>query len=286
MAPTAAPPPRMDWDAVALWGERVVTYSVRFWMLFVLASTSAISAYLMVYRSVVPDASHVRALHFYFADGVEPMAEAALGEVAMAPGHAYALSLCLEMPESEPNQLAGNFMVELSVHAWNNETLLATRRPAILRYRSGLVHALWTVAALPLLLIGRAEERQTLRIPLHELFDNPRKTPAAWARVRLSKPALQVYSAELRVDAIFRGLSYYMHTYRFATALVSVSAVVFVQFVLLAMLQFRGRAAPPNIAGGAVGDRGLDPRGSGDAGLSSGDESPLPPSGARRRPPR
>lgn len=269
----------LDWENLRYWGEKVVTYSVRFWMIFVLASTAAVCAYLMVYRVVVPDASHVVPIHFAFDDGVPPVADVALGEPIMAPGHTYSISLQLEMPESAPNCDAGNFMVELSVHgAAPNATLAAARRPTILRFRSRLVHSMWTVAFLPLLLLGRAEERQTLSVPLLELFDNPRKGPAVRARVRLSKPGLQLYSARLRVDAVFRGLSYYMHTHRVATALVSVSAIVFVQFVLIAMLQFRGRGAAPRLGrSSSEGDERFDEAARDELSeLSSGDEAYSP----------
>lgn len=267
----------MDWDTIAVWGERVVTYSVRFWMIFVLASTAAICAYLMIYRAVVPDASHIVPLHFSFEDDEPPVADVVLGGPIMAPAHAYSISLVLEMPESAPNCDAGNFMVELSLHAAGaNTTLVSARRPTILRFRSALVHSMWTVAFLPLLLLGRAEERQTLTVPLLEIFDNPRKDPAAWARVRLSKPGLQVYSAQLHVDAIFRGLSYYMHTHRLATALVSVSAIVFIQFVLIAMLQFRGRGAVPPLGRSASEEDRFDEAARDELSeMSSGDEGPL-----------
>ncbi|KAG8461807.1 hypothetical protein KFE25_001425 [Diacronema lutheri] len=279
------PPPAggsVDWDTVALWGERVVTYSVRFWMIFVLASTAAVAAYLMIYRAVVPDASHVVPLFFAFDNGAPPAADVALDGPIMAPGHAYALSLVLEMPESPANCAAGNFMVELAVHAGHsNRTLASVRRPGILRFRSGLVHSLWTVAFLPLLLLGRAEERQAVRVPLIELFDNPRKEPAARARVSLSKPSLQLYSAQLHVDAVFRGLSYYMHTHRLATALVFISAIVVVQFVLIALLQFRGRAAAPALGrDGSDGERLDEAEGAELSELSSGDEAHYPPRGA------
>lgn len=237
----------MDWQAAAVWGERAVTYSVRFWLLFIAASATAMSAYVLIYRAIVPDASHVAPVHFTFGDALPPAGEVQLGEPIMAPGQAYSISLLLDMPESEPNLLAGNFMVRLSLHTAANATLLETRRPAILRYRSGLVHTLSTLAFLPFLLIGRTEERQLLTVPLLEHFDNPRKEPAAYARVSLSNPALQLYGARVHVDAIFQGLSYYMHTHRIATALVFVSVIIFLQFIVVAMglLQARGGGAEP-----------------------------------------
>jgi hypothetical protein len=129
------------------------------------------------------------------------------------------------------------------------------------------LHTLSTLAFLPFLLIGRSEERQLLTIPLLEHFDNPRKEPAAWARVSLSNKELQLYGARVHVDAIFQGLSYYMHTHRIATALVFVSVIIFIQFVLIAMgmLQARGEAGETSGAVAPAQGQGREPRAGGQA---------------------
>lgn len=244
LSPTGRP--GWDWDGALLWGERLVTYSVRFWMIFMVACATAVSTYLLIYRAIVPDARHVTPVHFVFDGMRAPTAEVSVHAPVMVPGQAYALSVTLEMPDSPENLDAGNFMVSVALETQNGTALRTAQRPAILRYRSSLLRQLWTYFYLPFFLLGRSEETQSLRVPLVEAFDNPPQTPAVRATLTLSSPQLRVYSSSLHVVAIFRGLSYYMHTHRLASALVSISAIVFVQFVLIAMLQFRSPREPPD----------------------------------------
>lgn len=279
---------RPERDDVVRWVERIVTYSLRFWLLFAGAVCAATFAYLFVHNTIVPGVSCRLPVYFDFDDKA-PTAGVTLAEPIMVPGHTYALTLLLRMPESRPNVNAGNFMVGLTLLNRAYETRVAVKRPAILRYSSDLLRGLGTMTLLPLMMLGRKDESQLVDVPLVESFYNDPQNPAETATLFLSRPGLQVYDATLAVTANLHGVSFYMHTYRIPSFLIGVSTLVFIQFALLAMLQFRSRRVhlprqhtPPGGIRPHFGDEEERARPSASISVPAGTEMPHSESRTRR----
>jgi hypothetical protein len=88
---------------------------------------------------------------------------------------------------------------------------------AILRYKSSLVQRLQSIIhGIPLLLgLGsRFEEKQVVTIRFLENYRFDEEFSAfEWLNLTISHPKIQIYDAELHLDAQLSGLRYVHHTY-------------------------------------------------------------------------
>ncbi|KAF7721062.1 Berardinelli-Seip congenital lipodystrophy 2 (seipin) [Apophysomyces ossiformis] len=106
---------------------------------------------------------------------------------------------------------------------------------AILRYQSGAQRILHVFAkALPLL-VGLAEESQTVIIPMMEGYMENKAYPMTKAKVTLSSSRVQVYDAQLRVIADFRGLRYHMYHHRIPTAITFIALFAVIELIFAAI---------------------------------------------------
>ena len=81
-------------------------------------------------------------------------------------GQPYNIILDLEIPESETNRNVGMFMVHLKLSGKDGRLITSSRRSAMLRYKSQVLHFLSTMFFSPLLLTGPMEEKQTLKVEM------------------------------------------------------------------------------------------------------------------------
>ena len=243
--------------------------------------------YVALYVTLVPkdDARHKVQLHFGLcqkprghttglparvahvafdaSDTLQPGAAtsaALLGEGSLVPplarAYDYGVELCLRMPESPPNVEAGTFLASLRVASARNESLLAVDRAMVLRYRSERFRAMWSVAYSIPLLLGWMEEEQTHCTLLADAFTNPRHAPTARAVLALVSPLacqLQVYSATLQFRARLGGVTYAMTQYAFATAAVSIGALMLAHWVAMLLFELRGGGGGGEEGGGDQG---------------------------------
>ena len=109
---------------------------------------------------------------------------------------------------------------------------------ATLTYQSSLVKTMRDVTFGVPLVLGWMQEMQTLSIPLLEqVYDGqPFANAVTKVYISLSKTKLEVYDAELRIEARFSGLRYYMYNWFLTTAAVGISLIVLAESLVVLVL--------------------------------------------------
>ena len=194
------------------------------------------TAYGVFYYSYIPQINLERVLYLqYDASGQHhyPHATVALDNAALISQQAYDVELILDLPRTQTNLDAGNFMLDLSLLApksmpdvvsnWVGNTTLQdvlhrSRRPAILPYTSPVLSLAHTLVHLPWHLLNiRDLDRSRLAVPMFEMLAFARGTRNIPTHARLeiqSTKILQVYDAMLVFRAKFQGTRYLVYNYR------------------------------------------------------------------------
>jgi hypothetical protein len=198
---------------------------------------TAVIAYIAFYNSYIPNKGFTRPVYLQFdsvLSGSEhgpsrPWATVDLGGELIS-GQPYDISVVLHMPRSQRNKEAGNFMVDVKLLApllphveRPEETLVHSRRPAILTYYSNAMEHVHNAAGLPLHLLGVRKEEEVLVVPMMESvsFEKGWRNVPTRARVEIqSEGTLQVYDARLEVKAQLQGLRWIMYNYRLVSFVV------------------------------------------------------------------
>ncbi|KAI9278620.1 putative adipose-regulatory protein-domain-containing protein [Phascolomyces articulosus] len=201
---------------------------------------TSITAYITFYRQYVPKTSHIEPIYFQY----HQQQEGPLGIVDLSRGQpfpplrheqAYDVAVQLHVPTSDINFDLGNFMIKTWLQTADGTSVVHSSRPAILRYQSKTQRVLHVFAkALPLL-VGLAEESQTITVPLIQGYIEDKSKSVTQAIISVSSHQLQVYDAEIHVMADFRGLRYYMYHRRFVTASGFVVMFILIEIICAAI---------------------------------------------------
>ncbi|KAH8028726.1 hypothetical protein HPB51_018208 [Rhipicephalus microplus] len=186
-------------------------------VLFSVITWTSILLYGVFYWNYIPKSSHVFPVHLHFESRACPagfcdflMANVTIVRPGqddyLARGQRYKIYLDLEMPESEANQRIGMFTVVLDMISEDGEVLKSTHRSGVLRYKSMLVKLFSTLAYIPMLLFGSAEEKQTVSLQLFEKYVEDYSKPATQAGLVIRNSHIEVYTATLKIYADFTGL--------------------------------------------------------------------------------
>jgi hypothetical protein len=218
-------------------------------------------AYILFYRNYIPTQGFTRPIYLQFDShhiGINnaPWGITDLGREIVS-GQPYDVKVVLHMPRTPTNIKAGNFMVDLRLLSpllpglanEPAETLVRSRRPAILKYYSVAMEHVHNAAGLPLHLLGWRRESEILEVGMMEdvEFDKGWRNLPNRARVELQSSmeegSLQVYEARLVFTARLKGLRYIMYKYWFTSFVVltfafwmvemSVAGIVFFAFTWL-----------------------------------------------------
>ncbi|KAH3765847.1 bscl2 protein [Pelomyxa schiedti] len=135
------------------------------------------------------------------------------------------------MPESPANVNLGMFMVSLDIQDHRGASVLHSARPSRIKYRTEPIRFLESmVQAIPIIL-GYMDQAQTLVIPLMEKAIEQDSHPFYKVTLQLSKPQIEVYSAELILTANLHGLAYFLYHYCYTTAIIIICAIFWTLFV-------------------------------------------------------
>lgn len=214
-------------------------------VLFSVITWTSILLYGVFYWNYIPKSSHVFPVHLHFESRACPagfcdflMANVTIVRPGqddyLARGQRYKIYLDLEMPESEANQRIGMFTVVLDMISEDGEVLKSTHRSGVLRYKSMLVKLFSTLAYIPMLLFGSAEEKQTVSLQLFEKYVEDYSKPATQAGLVIRNSHIEVYTATLKIYADFTGLRYLLYNWPLLSAVVGISTNFF--FVSLVAL--------------------------------------------------
>ncbi|KAL3217970.1 hypothetical protein MRX96_031885 [Rhipicephalus microplus] len=198
-------------------------------VLFSVITWTSILLYGVFYWNYIPKSSHVFPVHLHFESRACPagfcdflMANVTIVRPGqddyLARGQRYKIYLDLEMPESEANQRIGMFTVVLDMISEDGEVLKSTHRSGVLRYKSMLVKLFSTLAYIPMLLFGSAEEKQTVSLQLFEKYVEDYSKPATQAGLVIRNSHIEVYTATLKIYADFTGLRYLLYNWPLLSA--------------------------------------------------------------------
>ncbi|XP_033627014.1 seipin-like [Asterias rubens] len=240
-------------DRWVSWLKGTTLKVMGFLMLGTLQLWISLFLYGSFYYSYMPTVAHISPVFLQFSSCVEygtqlncpfPSVNTTLvknlegGTSLLMRGQRYQVLLELEMPQSPVNENLGMFMVKADMLSLGGEVTATSSRPAMLRYRSGLLKLMETLILSPFMLSGYSEEKQLIRVSLIESFvDNPYK-PTTGVYVELQARQLQVYSSVLKIQAYFSGLRFLMYHWPLTTALVFIT-MFFVFLSLITVLSWQ-----------------------------------------------
>lgn len=193
--------------------------------------------YAIMRRIMVPQKLHVKPVHLYFNPECQiervstscpfPQAEFLLsgGKKLLSSGHYYTVALELELPESPVNEEIGVFMINITFYTTGNRFLSTSARPAMLHYKSPLLHTMSTFLYSFLLLTGLSEQKQSLTLPLYENYYEPYGDGSISATVSILNHRIQLYSAVLTIDANFSGFTYYLYQWPVSMSVIVVVSI-------------------------------------------------------------
>ncbi|XP_057315063.1 seipin-like [Hydractinia symbiolongicarpus] len=214
-----------------------------YWFI-VYAFVMSLVVFLCFYLFYLPTALHIKPVHFqYRADcgrNVDdalcsfPSAELILHDSSKAAddgirvltrGQAYDITLELEVPLSERNKQIGMFMVQIDLLDKSWHKIASSSRSTMLRYESNLLTTLSTLFHIFPLVLGIKEQKQTLVLPLLEDFMDDSYRPAMSARITIHSKYIQMYSAQIKITALFTGVRYYMYNWPITFNLMMFSSI-------------------------------------------------------------
>lgn len=204
--------------------------------------------YVTFYYAYVPAISHIRPVHLEFSSCTDasglcsnPSANVTLTQQhhLLQSGQPYNIILDLEMPESDSNKQLGMFMIQLKLIGRNGQSISHSRRSAMLRYKSGALHFLSTIFFSPFLLTGPMEEKQTLKVEMFsEYLENPHN-PVTNICIEIESRWLELYSAQLRIQAQFTGLRYLMFYWPILSATLGIAIHVVIISAIVGYVWYR-----------------------------------------------
>jgi len=189
---------------------------------FILISVAFV-AYFGFHMIYVPKVAHTKPIYLQYHKGDSPYAVVDFTENGrydnlLTADQAYDILIDLDVPSSDRNVALGNFMVALELKA-KNETVQYSSRPCILTYQSVLFRVIYTFWRMIPLVLGFTKEDQNLKVVMFENMIESAEKPITEALITISNSHLEVYSAQIRLDAHFRGLRYFMYYHPIPTGI-------------------------------------------------------------------
>ncbi|XP_076877891.1 BSCL2 lipid droplet biogenesis associated, seipin, like isoform X2 [Brachyhypopomus gauderio] len=197
----------------------------------------AIFLYGSFHYSFMPTANFITPVHFYYRTDCPsaqhsvcslPTANFSLlrnsKKQVMTYGQPYHITLELEMPESPANEQLGMFLVKMTCYSHEGQIVDSSARSAMLRYRSGLLQSLGTLALLPLLLTGATEQKQQVLVEIYSSYVDSSYKPTTGAVIEIYSEKVQIYNAYLYIHAHYTGIRYMLYHFPLASAVVGVAS--------------------------------------------------------------
>ncbi|CAM9715575.1 unnamed protein product [Chrysoparadoxa australica] len=217
--------------------------------------------YAGIYWLATPPAVHSRPLYFDFGDrdrgerysggakaivdltaqhtqwhwmaGHDEVGPPSLTSSALSPGQRYDIGLELTLPQSDINEKAGVFMIEVHLLDGNDSLLAVSRRPSFLPFTTKLKKLVRMVFLWPLYLAGLLEEAHQMHIVFFDSFMDSLEHSLTSVKVRLSRSDIQLTEAWLTVKPQLEGLVYYMHAWFYTSAAFGILTIAALELTLL-----------------------------------------------------
>ncbi|KAJ4774852.1 Seipin [Rhynchospora pubera] len=174
------------------------------------------------------------------------------GTRVIPANHKFALTVLLNLPESDYNRKLGVFQVRAEFLSSDGNVKYTTSQPCMLRFKSSHMHLLETFLKTWPLVTGYLSEAQTIKIKLKSLKEGP--DPTTCIRLILEQRAEfqpgagipEIYSASLKLESDLPLLKKIIWSWRW-TIFVWISSGIFVFELLSALLCCKSIVVPQTV---------------------------------------
>jgi len=171
-----------------------------------------------------------------------PAATVALGsKQQMLQGQVYSIKMVLEVPDSPDNEGLGMFMACMNVTGQDGAAIARSCKSSISQYRSPLLRSIETVAFAPGLMVGWAEQKQSVPVTFFATFHPDPHAPVREFHVEVKSKLVEVARASLHIEANLTGLRHLMYRHSWFSSVLGVGTVLIVLMTVIGVSwnQFR-----------------------------------------------
>merc|ERR1719186_1662950 len=171
-----------------------------------------------------------------------PAATVALGsKQQMLQGQVYSIKMVLEVPDSPDNEGLGMFMACMNVTGQDGAAIARSCKSSISQYRSPLLRSIETVAFAPGLMIGWAEQKQSVPVTFFATFHPDPHSPVRAFHIEVKSKLVQVARATLHIEANLTGLRHLMYRHSWFSAFMGIGTniLIFMTIIGVSWTKFR-----------------------------------------------
>jgi len=173
-----------------------------------------------------------------------PTATVALGgKQQMLQGQVYSITMMLEVPDSPDNEGLGMFMACMNVTGQDGASIARSCKSSISQYRSPMLRGIETLAFAPGLMIGWAEQRQSIPVTFFATFHPDPHAVVRAFHVEVKSKLVQVAQATLHIEASLTGLRHLMYRHSWFSAVLGVGTNILILMTIIGVSWTRFRLA-------------------------------------------
>jgi len=173
-----------------------------------------------------------------------PTATVALGgKQQMLQGQVYSIKMVLEVPDSPGNEGLGMFMACMNVTGQDGAPIARSCKSSISQYRSPMLRSIETLAFAPGLMIGWAEQKQSIPVTFFATFHPDPHAVVRAFHVEVKSKLVQVAYATLHIEASLTGLRHLMYRHSWFSAVLGVGTNILILMTIIGVSWTRFRLA-------------------------------------------
>jgi len=173
-----------------------------------------------------------------------PTATVALGgKQQMLQGQVYSIKMVLEVPDSPGNEGLGMFMACMNVTGQDGASVARSCKSSISQYRSPMLRSIETLAFAPGLMIGWAEQKQSIPVTFFATFHPDPHAVVRAFHVEVKSKLVQVAYATLHIEASLTGLRHLMYRHSWFSAVLGVGTNILILMTIIGVSWTRFRLA-------------------------------------------
>jgi len=164
----------------------------------------------------------------------------------MLQGQVYSIKMMLEVPDSPGNEGLGMFMACMNVTGQDGASIARSCKSSISQYRSPMLRSIETLAFAPGLMIGWAEQKQSIPVTFFATFHPDPHAVVRAFHVEVKSKLVQVAYATLHIEASLTGLRHLMYRHSWFSAVLGVGTNILILMTIIGVSWTRFRLAGAN----------------------------------------
>jgi len=161
----------------------------------------------------------------------------------MLQGQVYSIKMVLEVPDSPGNEGLGMFMACMNVTGQDGAPIARSCKSSISQYRSPMLRSIETLAFAPGLMIGWAEQKQSIPVTFFATFHPDPHAVVRAFHVEVKSKLVQVAYATLHIEASLTGLRHLMYRHSWFSAVLGVGTNILILMTIIGVSWTRFRLA-------------------------------------------